>query len=338
MTGLIRYEAARAALADARSVDEVKDIHDKAEAMRAYARMANDTQLEMDSAELRLRAERRLGVMLTAEKMAGRLGPGQPKKNGNENEPFFRVKLDDIGIDKQLSSRSQKVGGIGEQAFEAVVANVRQRIADQDGRVSLDITAVDKKERRAERERDLAAKQTELPNKRYGVIYADPEWRFEVYSRDTGLDRAADNHYPTSGTDAICARPVSEIAADDCVLFLWATVPMLPDALRVMATWGFEYKSHCIWAKDRIGTGYWFRNQHELLLVGTKGSVPAPAMGTQIASLVDAPVSKHSEKPDTFYDLIERYFPNLPKIELNARAARPGWDAWGYEAPAEAAE
>lgn len=336
MTGLVRYEQARSALAEARSVDEVKDIRDKAEAMRAYGRMAKDTQLEMDATELRLRAERRLGVMLDTEKRAGRLGPGQPKKNGNNGEPFSRVTLEEIGVDKQLSSRSQRVGGIGEQAFEAMIEGVRQKISEG-GRVSLDIAGVDKKERRAERERDLAARQTALPNKRYGVIYADPEWRFEVYSRETGMDRAADNHYPTSGTDEICARPVGDIAADDCALFLWATVPMLPDALRVMAAWGFEYKSHCIWAKDRIGTGYWFRNQHELLLVGTKGGVPAPALGTQIESLVDSPVGKHSEKPAKFYELIEGYFPSLPKIELNARAARPGWDAWGYEAPEQSA-
>jgi N6-adenosine-specific RNA methylase IME4 len=339
MSGLARYEAARSALAEARSIDEVKDIHDKASAMRAYARMANDNQLEMDAAELRLRAERRLGIMLSEQKRTlGMAKPG-PKKIGSDQEPNSSPTLAEVGIDKKLSARSQKVGGIGEQAFEAVVANVRQRIADQSGRVSLDVTAVDKKARRAERETTLAAEQRALPDKKYGVIYADPEWQFEVYSRDTGMDRAADNHYPTSGTDAICARPVADIAADDCALFLWATVPMLPDALRVMTAWGFDYKSHCIWAKDRIGTGYWFRNQHELLLVGTRGKIPAPAMGTQVASLVDAPVGKHSAKPVQFYDLIEAYFPTLPKIELNARAARPGWDAWGYEAPtAEAAE
>lgn len=337
MTQLIRYEHARSALAEACSVDEVKDIRDKAEAMRAYARMANDTQLESDATELRLRAERRLGIMLSEQKLTIGMNKGVLRRGTDEEPRDERPTLADVGIDKKLSARSQKIGGIGEQAFEAMIESVRDRIAGG-GRVSLDIVSADKKERRRERERDLAARQTALPNKRYGVIYADPEWRFEVYSRDTGMDRAADNHYPTSGTEAICARPVGDIAADDCALFLWATVPMLPDALRVMAAWGFEYKSHCIWAKDRIGTGYWFRNQHELLLVGTKGSVPAPAMGTQIASLVDAPVSRHSEKPDAFYTLIEGYFPTLPKIELNARAARPGWDAWGYEAPAEAAE
>ncbi|MGX1418328.1 MT-A70 family methyltransferase [Bradyrhizobium elkanii] len=338
MTQLIRYETARSALAEARNVDEVKDIRDKSEAMRAYARMAKDTQLEIDATELRLRAERRLGIMLSEHKRtigfaSGGEHGGRSKIDGSREEPSNqRPTLADVGIDKKLSSRAQRIGGIGEQAFEAMVDSVRDRIAKGD-RISLDIAAVDKKERRAERERDLAAKQAALPDKRYGVIYADPEWQFEVYSRDTGMDRAADNHYPTSTTEDICNRPVSDIAADDCVLFLWATVPMLPDALRVMDAWDFQYKSHCVWAKDRIGTGYWFRNQHEILLVGTRGNVPAPAMGTQVESLIDAPVGRHSEKPAKFYELIERYFPNLPKIELNARAARPGWDAWGYEAP-----
>lgn len=337
MTALIRYEAARSALAEARGVDEVKDIRDKSEAMRAYARMAKDTQLEMDATELRLRAERRLGIMLAEQKKTVGMNRGGWESCGTDEEPQDRIPtLADVGIDKKLSARSQRVGGIGEQAFEAMIEGVRERIAKGD-RVSLDVSATDKKERRAERERELATRQAALPDKRYGVIYADPEWRFEVYSRDTGMDRAADNHYPTSGTDDICARPVADIAADDCVLFLWATVPMLPDALRVMDAWGFQYKSHCVWAKDRIGTGYWFRNQHEILLVGTRGNVPAPAMGTQVESLVDAPVGRHSEKPEQFHELIEKYFPNLPKIELNARASRPGWDAWGYEAPEQTA-
>ena len=189
-----------------------------------------------------------------------------------------------------------------------------------------------KQKLRQERERALTKKIRALPNKRYGVICADPEWRFEPFSRVTGMDRAADNHYPTSTLDVIKARDVPSIAATNCVLFLWATVPMLPQALEVMAAWRFKYKSHFIWAKTACGTGYWNRNQHELLLVGTRGRVPAPAPGTQWSSLVWAPRGRHSEKPHRFYELIEEYFPTVPKIELNARKRRPGWDAWGAEA------
>lgn len=330
MTSLVLYEAARTALAEARRVDEVKDIRDKADAMRAYARMANDAELEANAAELRLRAERRLGEMIIAGKEEGTLCRGRPKKVADDAS--FQVTFADIGVDHHLAKRAQKIASLPEPTFDAAVANVRERITARDGKVSLDITAADKKERRAQREQVLGGIQQALPNKRYGVIYADPEWRFEVYSRDTGMDRAADNHYPTSATDAICARPVGDIAADDCVLFLWATVPMLPDALKVMVAWGFTYKSHCIWTKDKVGTGYWFRNSHELLLVGTKGNVPAPAMGTQWTSTIEGRVTRHSAKPERFYELIEEYFPTLPKIELNARKTREGWDAWGNQA------
>ena len=195
-----------------------------------------------------------------------------------------------------------------------------------------------KADRRAQRELDLAGKQTALPTQRYGVIVADPEWRFEPYSRETGMDRAADNHYPTSATKIIAERDVPSIAADDCVLFLWATVPMLEDAMDVIKAWGFKYKSHAVWDKVHIGTGYWFRNRHELLLVGTKGEIPAPAMGDQFASVMTIARKEHSAKPEQFLELIEQYFPNLPKIELNRRGpARPGWDAWGNELD-EAAE
>jgi N6-adenosine-specific RNA methylase IME4 len=132
----------------------------------------------------------------------------------------------------------------------------------------------EKREQRMRRERQRA-----LPDRRYGVILADPPWRFEPYSRITGMDRAADNHYPTS------ALAVRSIAARDCALFLWATVPMLLQAHEVMAAWGFTYKSNFAWVKNRMGTGFWNRNKHELLLVGTRGHVPAPAMGTQAVSV-----------------------------------------------------
>lgn len=191
---------------------------------------------------------------------------------------------------------------------------------------------------RAEREQELAKKITALPAVKAGVIVADPEWRFEPWSRQTGMDRAADNHYPTSLLEVIKSRPVADIAAADAALFLWATVPMLPHALEVMTSWGFEYVSHYVWIKNRLGTGYWNRNRHELLLIGTRGNIPAPAMGDQYPSAIEAPVGEHSAKPDVFLDLIDAYFPNVPKIELNRRGpARPGWSAWGNESINESA-
>ena len=187
--------------------------------------------------------------------------------------------------------------------------------------------------RRATCEAELAAKITALPTKKYGVVYADPGWRFEPWSRETGMDRAAENHYATSPLDVIKALDVASIAADDSVLFLWATAPMIEAALSVMRAWGFTYKTQAVWDKDRAGTGYWFRNRHELLLVGTRGHVPAPAPGTQWPSVIRERRRKHSVKPEKSYALVEGYFPTLPRIELSAVARRaPVWDAWGAEA------
>jgi N6-adenosine-specific RNA methylase IME4 len=189
---------------------------------------------------------------------------------------------------------------------------------------------------RATREAAMAeatrAASAALGAKLYGVILADPPWRFEPYSQVSGMDRSADNHYSTLTLDDIKALPVP--AADNCVLFMWATVPMLPQALDVMQAWGFAYKSHCVWVKDGVGTGYWFRNQHEMLLVGTRGSVPAPAPGEQYASVIEAPRGRHSAKPPAFAEMIEELFPHTPAIELFARAPCLGWDTWGNEVAA----
>ena len=253
-----------------------------------------------------------------------------------------------VNVKRRQVDRARVIRDKGIEALQAMVERgaleiaTAERVAklpDEDQRLVLQandprrVCAELKKRMRARRELELSDKQVDLPKAKFGVILADPEWRFEPFSRETGMDRAADNHYSTSATAVIAARPVADIAADACCLFLWATVPMLPDALQVMEAWGFTYKSHAIWNKDRIGTGYWFRNKHELLLVGTKGNIPAPAMGEQWASVVDAPVGRHSAKPEIFLEMIEAYFPTLPKIELNRRGpARKGWAAWGDQA------
>jgi N6-adenosine-specific RNA methylase IME4 len=190
-----------------------------------------------------------------------------------------------------------------------------------------------KKAIREKRESALAAvterASAELGTKLYSVIYADPPWRFEPYSRESGLDRAADNHYPTLTLDAI--RQISPPAANDCALFLWATAPMLPEALSVIEAWGFTYKSHFVWHKNHVGTGYWVRNQHELLLIATRGSVPAPAPGEQPPSVISADIAEHSRKPDVFAEIIAQMFPNACPLEMFARQPRAGWDVWGNE-------
>lgn len=296
------------------------------------ARLLNVSPRQVDSARSLMR-EAPAGVLAEAERGAVSLHAAQG------------------GLRAARKAVAESGVPISEEAIEAAYHRLKEA-----SEVARRAAKERKKTERAAREQRLAARIEQsnaalaTESKRYGVILADPEWRFETWG-EGGMDRAADNHYPTSPTEAIMARPVGNLAADDCVLFLWATAPMLPDALEVMAAWGFQYKSQVIWRKAAIigvdlaaggsfetttlvlGTGYWFRNAHEILLVGARGNVPAPAMGDQFPSIIDASPGRHSEKPEAFHALIEAYFPHLPKIELNARAARPGWDCWGAEAP-----
>ena len=169
--------------------------------------------------------------------------------------------------------------------------------------------------------------------KLFGVIMADPPWRFEPYARDTGLDRAADNHYPTMTLDELCE--LQPPMADDCALFLWATVPMLLDALDLMAAWRFGYRSHWVWIKPHPGTGYWNRNCHEILLLGVRGNVPAPAPGHQYDSVFTGETAGHSVKPAAAAEMIEEMFPHAALLEMFARGPRLGWTAWGAEAGGE---
>jgi len=224
----------------------------------------------------------------------------------------------------------------------AIVAALSDKIAipllqwcAQEGRSASQLRTRVKQLSRAKRAAQFAAATEEasrqIGSQLYGVIYADPPWRFAPYS-DEGMDRAADNHYGTMTTADIRAYADQIPAADDCVLFLWATVPMLPEALAVMAAWGFTYKTNFAWVKDKAGTGYWNRNMHELLLVGTRGSVPAPAPGEQFASAIRAEVGEHSAKPAAFAEMIEEMFPATKALEMFARGPRLGWDTWGNEA------
>jgi N6-adenosine-specific RNA methylase IME4 len=164
----------------------------------------------------------------------------------------------------------------------------------------------------------------------YPVIYADPPWRYENPPIGAS-NRSIENHYPTMTLDDICAMPVSEMAAPDAMLYLWATAPKLEECFAVIKAWGFEYRTHIVWDKGKIGMGYHARNQHELLLICKRGQIPPPAPGTQPASVYREAREAHSAKPIFFYEMIESAYPKLPKIELFCRLPREGWSVWGNQ-------
>lgn len=165
--------------------------------------------------------------------------------------------------------------------------------------------------------------------RRYPVIYADPPWRYE-YSISSS--REIENQYPTMTTEDICALPVGDLATDDAVLFIWATNPKLEEAMQVITAWGFRYRTNMVWVKDKIGMGYYARQKHELLLIATRGEPPTPEPENRPASVFEYPRTEHSKKPEPFYEIIEKMYPELNKIELFARNKREGWDTWGNQA------
>jgi N6-adenosine-specific RNA methylase IME4 len=163
-----------------------------------------------------------------------------------------------------------------------------------------------------------------LPEGQFDVVLADPPWEYYLPLRGS-----PEMHYPTMPTEKISALNIP--AAKDAVLFLWATSPKLKDALRVMESWGFDYRTSAVWVKDNFGTGYYFREKHELLLVGKKGKMPAPDEENRPISVIEAPRKEHSKKPDMVYELIEKMYPGRKYLELFARGVRKGWVQWGME-------
>ncbi len=230
----------------------------------------------------------------------------------------------------------------------------------------------EKRQQRDAREREQGQRQLALPpaDKRYGIIVADPEWKFVPRSEATGMDRHAANHYRVSELDAIKARRdlIDRIADRDCLLALWVTD--LANGIDVMRAWGFVPKSFRVWVKDVVdfpldpatcqalgvperrrylqvvgppGTGFgWGTSRAELVLFGTRGSPACPNQGGQGENVLFAARPHiegtqkdwHSAKPDDLFAWLLQHFPTVQKIELNARGAREGFDVWGDEAPA----
>ncbi len=176
----------------------------------------------------------------------------------------------------------------------------------------------------------------DIPAGKYRLIYADPEWRFVVRSETAaGFGKMPQRHYRCSPLDEIKARPVGRLAASDCLLCLWATAPMLPAALDVMQSWGFKYVTGGAWAKEgrspetfTFGTGYVLRSACEFFLLGRKGHPRIKSKS--IRNLIFSPRREHSRKPDQLRNDLMKLAEG-PYIELNARQAFPGWDAWGNE-------
>lgn len=171
----------------------------------------------------------------------------------------------------------------------------------------------------------------------YGCVLADPPWRFRTWSQ-TNQAKSASRHYSLMEMDEMEEIPVSSVCADDAVLLIWVVNPMLPQALRLVDAWGFKLKTVAFtWAKRsprdtswHTGLGYWTRQNTEQCLLATRGKPKRKATATSVPQLLVSPRREHSRKPDEQYERIERLVDG-PYLELFARQAWPGWDAWGNQ-------
>jgi hypothetical protein len=196
--GLVKYNAARRALDEACRVDEVKEIRDRWLALTIYAKQAKDSDLISKATDLKIRAERRVGEMLKAMGERGeRAAPSDTLARGNVARPRESPSLADLGFSKTQSSRWQKLADLNDDDFETrLAAAKREAVASVESPRAERIR--EKQERRAQLERELGAKLRALPDEKFGVILADPEWRFTVWGgAASGMLRIADNHYAT---------------------------------------------------------------------------------------------------------------------------------------------
>lgn len=177
----------------------------------------------------------------------------------------------------------------------------------------------------------------DFPDKKYQVIYADPPWQYK--DKQNARSRGASYKYQVQDIEWIKSLPVADISDDNCVLFLWVTFPMLPDALAVISAWGFKYRTVAFnWVKKNKIKDSWFwgmgnytRSNSEVCLLAVKGKNPPKRISNSVHSVVDARIKAHSKKPDEVRDRIVHLMGDVPRIELFARNHTEGWDVWGNE-------
>lgn len=330
MTQLVKYEEARRALAEAHSIDEVLQIRDRAEAARAAARIAGDMEMSNWAAEIRIRAERRLGEALDALASEGRIAKGRRKLDHDD-----RIFLPDLGLKPGEAQRARRLLAVPDTDFERYLADTK---AEGRELTSAGVRKLAKQSAPQTRvygpdgarcctELDLQTLADTIESgarPAFGTVCADPPWRYA----NQGTRGATGDHYVGMTVDEICALPVGKMAAAESHLHLWTTNNFLFDAYRVIDAWGFTYKSCYVWVKKQIGMGNYWRVSHEFLLLGVRGTLTFE--DKSLRSWDEFPRSKHSAKPERVWDRIYRASPG-PYLEMFARRAAPGRVCWGNE-------
>jgi N6-adenosine-specific RNA methylase IME4 len=313
---------AHRAIAEARGLDDIKDIRDKAEAVRKYAQSAGmGLDIQNHAAEVKLRAERKAGELLTQLQLHG----GDRKSQKAEDRP----KLEDIGITKDQSSRWQLTAAVPEREFEKYVTQTKLDRGEVTTagllRVAREVIAKKRKKNKQKSSEENAEARESLATvgslsdlvaegQKFSCLYADP------------FTRAAADNQSAKMLDELAALPVSSLLLENAHLHLWVTTDSLFDAKSVMEAWGFTYKSCFVWLKPQTGLGDYWRESHEILLLGVRGSLAF--LDNSVSSWLRANRSSQGSKPESIRKLLERISPG-PYLELFGRKPTPGWTVVG---------
>lgn len=330
MVDVVRYQDpvvaklgnAVTALAEAKTIQDTKQVLDIAAAAEVYARRQQLGQEAIDYAHsIKIEALAKLGGMLkeTPRATGGEYG-GRQKIDGSERElsiPQTQT-LADMGLDKKTSSLAQKIASLPPQTFDLVKTG------------ALAVTqAINETERQNRIQQSVDRIATlETPEGSYRCIVIDPPWPMAKIEREERPNQGAMLDYPVMSLEDIARLPVADLAADGCHVYLWVTQKYLPAGLELFNGWGVKYQCLMTWVKPTGMTPYSWMYNTEHVLFGRIGSLQLERMGLKLA--FNAPTSGHSVKPQEFYDLVSQASPE-PRIDMFARKEREGYTVWGSD-------
>lgn len=317
---LTQFNVARLAIAKATTIDEIKDIRDKAEALRLYAQQ-RDQSLEMQNqcAVIKLRAERKAGELI---KMLEKNKGGRPAKTCIDVKQVSS--FSDLGITRNQAHRWQQEASVSEKEFEAYLDECTKNDQEITSK-GLYRIAVKKKNKNVVQ--NLKNKKVVLPAEKYHTIVIDPPWDMKKIEREERPNQV-DFDYPTMSYDELADFKMP--AHKNCHLYVWTTQKHLPATFELVEKWGFKYLVTMVWHKPGGPQPFGLPQYNcEFVLLCRKGNLPF--LDTKAFNCCfKAKRREHSRKPDEFYELVERVSPS-PRIDIFSRGKHKGFGAWGNE-------
>ena len=339
MNALELRDNAKQQLQEIRTIETGVDYLNKVKAIETWAKAEKkDAELQNIIAEQKLRTQRILGGLLKESN----IGKGNQYTDKMENTKEVFSKLSDIGITNNQSSTFQKIASLPEETFEKEIQTAKSETNKRIELTTSRMLKVAKQYELLQKKKNWETKteQKSFNNKfidiyntekKFRIIYADPAWSYND-KQNTSMLGGAEKHYGTMNIEDIKNLPIEKISEKNSVLFLWATSPLLSEALDVISSWGYKYKTSFVWDKVKHNMGHYNSVRHEFLLLATKGScTPDNNILFDSVQTIERN-NNHSEKPIEFMNIIDELYTYGNKIELFSREIKKdNWFGWGNE-------